>query len=40
LEFLDLNAKQEAFSLIRVRNPWGHGEWVLDWSDKPKDNDE
>jgi hypothetical protein len=23
-----------------VRNPWGHGEWVLDWSDKPKDDNE
>jgi hypothetical protein len=22
-----------------VRNPWGHGEWMLDWSDKPLNND-
>lgn len=21
-----------------MRNPWGHGEWVLDWSDQPIDN--
>ena len=24
-----------------MRNPWGHGEWILDWSDSPyMDNEE
>ncbi len=22
-----------------MRNPWGHGEWCLDWSDNPIDDD-
>lgn len=25
--------------MIKVRNPWGHGEWILDWSEKPANND-
>lgn len=37
IDMLDLHTKEEDFSLIRVRNPWGHGEWFLDWSDNPMD---
>ena len=40
LDFLDLKTKQEDYSLVRVRNPWGHGQWTLDWSDKPRDDNE
>lgn len=24
---------------MRIRNPWGHGQWALDWSDRPINDD-
>ena len=38
LEYIDLTTKNDTFNLMKVRNPHGQGEWILDWSDHPKDN--
>jgi calpain-15 len=36
ISFHDVLDGGKPVSLVKLRNPWGQGEWTGDWSDKSK----
>jgi len=34
ISVMEVENDGETLNLLRIRNPWGKGEWTGDWSDK------